>query len=103
MRKSIRVACATLAVLTGLAGPMSAGSALAQPAYAPIPPPRAEVVPPPPGGHAVWVPGHWRWNGVRYVWLRGRYLIRPARYTAWEPEHWALRGGVWVWVPGHWR
>ena len=39
-------------------------------------PPRdlVEVVPAAPVEYrAVWVRGHWRWNGNRYVWLRGHY------------------------------
>ena len=98
MRARVRTALTALALVAGLAGPVSA-----QPAYAPLPPPRAEVVPPPPGTRYVWAPGHWQWNGVRYVWVGGRYLVRPVRYTAWVPPHWALRGGAWVWLPGHWR
>ncbi len=43
-------------------------------------PPPPEVIverrPPPPFAYAVWVPGHWRWNGHRYVWSHGHY--RPA-------------------------
>ena len=63
--------------------------------YGPVPPPRYEPVPPPrqvllgagplalerlsirlvrrplvTGGRATdWIPGHWRWNGYRYVWV----------------------------------
>ncbi len=55
-----------------------------------------------PGGRSEWVAGHWRWNGSRYVWIPGRYVVRPVAYTHWVPEHWANRGGAWVWVPGHW-
>ena len=62
------------------------GSASAQPppppTYAPIPPPRAEVVPPPPGGPMVWEPGHWHWDGYRYVWRPGHYVqSRPDTAT----------------------
>lgn len=43
----------------------------------PAPPPLiVETVPVRPRYAAVWVPGHWRWNGRRYVWIRGHY--RPA-------------------------
>lgn len=70
--------------------------------YPPVPPARAEYIPPAPGGRSEWVAGHWRWNGSRYVWIPGRYLVRPVAYTHWVPEHWANRGGAWMWVPGHW-
>ena len=39
----------------------------------PPPPPRVEYRPPGPPFPAVWVPGHWRWNGYRYIWIRGHY------------------------------
>lgn len=42
------------------------------------PPPVAEVVPPPPAAYYVWRPGHWRWNGFRWVWIRGHYAARMA-------------------------
>ncbi|HVY16257.1 MAG TPA: hypothetical protein VHB27_13615 [Rhodopila sp.] len=82
------------------------GSAIAQPppGYAPIPPPRHEVVPPPPpGGRVVWEPGHWHWDGVRYVWIGGHYVER--RPGHWVPGHWvwAPRQGRWVWAPAHWQ
>jgi hypothetical protein len=41
----------------------------------PAPIPIVEQVPPPPPGYYVWRPGHWRWNGYRYVWVRGHYVI----------------------------
>lgn len=66
--------CLTVLLLGGLCGcvyvpPRPAG-----------PPPAAVVenVPPPPPGYYVWRPGHWRWNGYRYVWARGHYVVRPA-------------------------
>ncbi len=41
----------------------------------PPPPPRHERMPGLRPGHA-WVPGHWRWNGRDYVWMRGHYEAR---------------------------
>ncbi len=41
--------------------------------YPPPPPPLVEYRPAPPFRRAVWVPGHWRYNGYRYVWVRGHY------------------------------
>ena len=40
------------------------------------PPLRQEVIPVLPRERAereVWQPGHWRWNGARYVWVYGHY------------------------------
>ncbi|MBV9126577.1 MAG: YXWGXW repeat-containing protein [Verrucomicrobia bacterium] len=39
----------------------------------PAPAPIVERRPIAPFYGAVWVPGHWRWNGHRYVWARGHY------------------------------
>lgn len=44
----------------------------------PAPAPIVEAPPPPPGAYYVWRPGHWRWNGVRWVWIRGHYVARVA-------------------------
>jgi WXXGXW repeat (2 copies) len=85
------------------------GSASAQPppppTYAPIPPPRAEVVPPPPGGPMVWEPGHWHWDGYRYVWRPGHYVQRRAEYGHYVEGRWiwAPREGRWIWRPAHWE
>jgi hypothetical protein len=39
----------------------------------PPPAPIVEYRPAEPYYRAVWVPGHWQWNGRRYVWRRGHY------------------------------
>lgn len=67
------------------------------------PAPVIEAVPPPPAVGYVWRPGYWRWNGVRYIWIRGVYVMAPHRGVAWIPGHWVVRGRGWVWAPGHWR
>ena len=53
---------------------LASAAAVAQPLpYAPIPPLQIEPgpPPPPPGPAARYVlePGHWHWNGGRYVWV----------------------------------
>jgi hypothetical protein len=97
------------ALFLGLFAACAAGmtAAQAQPAppplpYGPIPAPRVEVVPvPPPGRRVVWEPGHWHWNGIRYVWIGGRYIPFRRRYVHYVPGAWVWRGR-WVWVPAHW-
>jgi hypothetical protein len=85
------------------------GSAGAQPppppTYAPVPPPRVEVVPPPPGGRVVWEPGHWHWDGVRYIWISGHYVERRPHYGHYAEGRWAWspHEGRWVWRPAHWE
>jgi hypothetical protein len=83
-------------------GLMMAAPAFAQP-YPPVPPPRAEMVPPPPGAQYAWEGGHWHWNGAQYAWVPGHYVVRRAGWHNWVPGHWADRGGRWVWVPAHWQ
>ncbi len=78
------------------------GAAVEQPGYPPIPPPRVEVVPAPRPGY-IWRPGHWRWDGGRYLWVPGAYLLRQHGWHAWVEGHWAMRGGRWVWIEPHWR
>jgi hypothetical protein len=39
----------------------------------PPPPPRVEYRPAPPPYAVVWVRGHWRWNGYRWIWISGHY------------------------------
>ncbi|APR95233.1 hypothetical protein PATSB16_18930 [Pandoraea thiooxydans] len=50
------------------------GGCVVAPARPPQPAPRVEVVPvaPVPGYH--WVRGHYRWNGYRWVWVRGHWV-----------------------------
>lgn len=84
------------------------GSARAQPpppGYAPIPPPRSEIVPPPPRGRVVWQPGHWHWDGFRYVWIAGRYVERRPHFGRYAEGRWvwAPRAGRWVWRPAQWQ
>ncbi len=68
----------------------------------PPPPVKVEVKPPKPAPHAVWIPGHWKWNGRRYVWVPGHWELRPKGKT-WVPGHWKKTRRGWVWVPGHWK
>jgi hypothetical protein len=51
------------------------------------PPPPIIVERPGPPLHAgwVWVPGHYRWYGGRYVWVRGSWVNPPRRGAVWIP------------------
>lgn len=68
----------------------------------PPPPPPVEVVPVVPHPGWVWQPGFWRWNGFRYVWIRGAYIQPPFWGARWIPGHWRPTPTGYVWVPGHW-
>lgn len=71
--------------------------------YGAAPPPlRVEVAPPVPFAGAVWIGGHWGWEGGRHRWVPGRY-VQPVPGHRYVPHHWeqrnnrwSLRGGIWV-------
>ena len=67
----------------------------------PVPMPEEHEHAPHPGW--VWVEGHHRWNGHRYVWVHGYWAPLPHPGAVWVHHHWELRNGVWVLVPGHWQ
>jgi hypothetical protein len=51
-----------------------------------------------------WIEGHYRWDGVRYVWERGHWERRPHSHAVWVPAHWQRRpDGRHEFIPGYWR
>lgn len=56
-----------------------------------------------PGRGYVWQQGYHRWDGNRYVWTGGSYVLPPRPRAVWVPHRWVRRGGGWVMVEGHWR
>jgi hypothetical protein len=98
MRKTLRLTAAALVLTLGFTGLAAAQAYPPPPALRPEGPP-----PPPPGDRYAWVPGHWHWDGVRYIWRRGHYVIRAAGWHEFVPGHWAQRGPRWVWIPDGWR
>lgn len=68
----------------------------------PPPPPAAYAVPPAPYAGAVWIDGHWRWSGARYVWAHGYYVRPRAGYVYVQPR-WVRRGSRYVYRQGTWR
>ena len=68
------------------------------------PPPRVVVHTPPPAPYesAVWVSGHWEWNGAQYVWIDGHYVQSRPGYVYVQPR-WERRGNGYVYVRGTWR
>ena len=100
MRGDPRVTLAMVAMMAGMSGATQAHAQGA--AHPPIPQPRVETVPPPPGRLFLWEPGHWRWDGAAYAWEPGRYVPRRARYARFVPGHWRPQGAGWIWMPAHW-
>jgi hypothetical protein len=67
------------------------------------PPVVVEHPAPPPGPNYVWVRGYHRWDGNAYVWVPGRYEVRPRARAVWVDGHWRHTANGWVWIEGHWR
>ena len=84
------------------------GTVYAEPAptytvYTAPPPPRQVVVQQrPPRSGAVWVNGHWQWNGAQYVWVDGYWVQPQPGYTYVQPR-WEQRGSTYVYVQGYQR
>jgi hypothetical protein len=67
------------------------------------PAPIVEPVPPVPAPGYSWRPGYWAWDGVKYVWVPGTYVVAPYPNAVWAGGHWVPRRHGWVWADGHWR
>jgi hypothetical protein len=71
--------------------------------YLPAPPTTPPQAPPgqAPVAESFWVPGHWVWNGTRYVWTAG-YWARVEPGYVWVPAHYSWTPGGYVYVAGYW-
>lgn len=56
-----------------------------------------------PRPHYVWVAGYHRWDGGRYVWVPGRWVVPPPGHAVWVAPRWEHRHGGYVFVAGRWR
>ena len=65
------------------------------------PPARAETRSPRPTPNAVWIDGHWKWAGARYIWVSGYWEKKPK--GTWVAGHWKKTPRGHVWVKGHWK
>jgi hypothetical protein len=63
---------------------------------------RVEVKSARPYSNAVWVAGHWKWNGRSYIWSSGRW-IKPKKGKNWVPSHYEKTRRGWHFIPGHWK
>jgi hypothetical protein len=66
------------------------------------PSPIVETRTAPPHRGYVWHDGYHRWDGHRYVWMRGRWVRAPYVGARWTTGRWAYERRGWYWVPGHW-
>jgi hypothetical protein len=66
----------------------------------------AEAMPKPPVAEPAptWQPGHVDWDGTRYSFVPGRWILRTGPDTMWMPAHWERDPGEAAcrWVPAHW-
>ncbi len=98
-------ACGPLAGCVGTAAPVGVGAGgviVAGPG--PMPPPRAERVPPRPrqAERLVWEPGHYLQDAVGYTWHPGHYVSQPPPRLRFVHGRWVRHGAGWAWVPGRW-
>jgi hypothetical protein len=98
-----------LVLATGCGGSLPAPklaehpSSAYQPVPFPAPPARPEFVPRIDDPQAVWIDGEWRWRGIRWGWIYGRW-VRPPKGAAWAPSSWRrTRSGELYVAPGTWR
>lgn len=72
----------------------------------PSPPPPPAALPSPAATQPMvtyaLLPGHWHFEGARYVWVPPETVPRPVEYWPFIRGHYAWRGGEWVWVPASW-
>lgn len=69
----------------------------------PPPPSGAYVMAAQPEPDAVWIPGYWDYDGVRYVWVQGCWRVPPRYHRMYVGPHWERRGGGYIYVRGYWR
>lgn len=70
---------------------------------APPPPAYQESIPAAPASNAVWIPGHWSYDGRGYAWIRGTWEIPPPLAHTYVAAHWERQGDRDVYVAGSWR
>ena len=88
----------------GVPGPADTSAPPANAVATQAPPaPQVEVVPVAPGPDYDWVPGYWYWGGTTWVWLGGRWTVRPWHGAVWVRGGWYRHGRGWAWHGGHWR
>ena len=66
------------------------------------PMPVAEVITISPGAGYVWIPGHHRWDGNRYIWVAGSWRAAPRGRALWIAGRWEQSPRGWYWVAGRW-
>ena len=65
------------------------------------PTPVAETVTVAPHPGWVWLPGYFKWEGGKYVWVGGEW-VEPRPGFRWEPHVWVKEGKGWRLREGEW-
>ena len=99
MQKTL--ALATIAAAMTAAAPTFASAQV----YVRVGPPRPiyERPGPVPGPGYVWHAGYHRWDGARYVWIPGSYVVAPRPRAVRVPGRWVPSPRGYFWREGHWR
>lgn len=77
-----------------------------QPSYVVVqqaPPPMiVERQPPRPSASYVWIDGYWNWDGQRYVWEPGHYVVPPQPNVVWIAPRYDREPHGYRYAPGQW-
>src|SRR3984957_12465610 len=91
--------CGLTLLFTGpVASPANVGFSVGLTPPAPV----VETVPAPPAPGSVWTPGYWSWDGVKYVWVPGQYVVPPFPGAVWIGGRGVPHGARWAGANGHW-
>jgi hypothetical protein len=102
-RRAKSAASYGLALAFIFTGPLALSANLSFSVALTPPPPIVETPPPPPAPGYVWTSGYWSWDGVKYVWVPGRYVVAPFPDAVWVGGGWVHHGPHWTWVDGRWH
>ncbi|MEZ4439390.1 MAG: YXWGXW repeat-containing protein [Polyangiaceae bacterium] len=67
------------------------------------PTPRVQEIPDPPSEAAVWVDGHWSWDGSDYQWRPGHWVVPSPGSVYAPPTLVRRRDGSLVYYEGLWK
>ena len=67
------------------------------------PAPKEEPAGKRPGKLHVWMKGHWRYYGSRYVWIPGQWSLPPKPGAVYTPPRWSILNGNSMFTEGYWH
>lgn len=64
---------------------------------------QTDTIPPSPGEAFTWIPAHWSWERVEYVWVEGTYVEKKEGHD-WVAGSWtrSKNTGLWSYSKGYW-